>query len=89
LKAIKRQSKNSLQLRKSFDDEYVPMNTENTKTLEELLKNYNPAPQEYDPEIDGGDEYLIRDQHLEEKERLKDVITKLKEKNRGDRKVRR
>ncbi|MCK9374192.1 MAG: hypothetical protein M0P91_13500 [Sulfuricurvum sp.] len=65
------------------------MNTENTKTLEELLKNYNPAPQEYDPEIDGGDEYLIRDQHLEEKERLKDVITKLKEKNRGDRKVRR
>lgn len=65
------------------------MNTENAKTLEELLKNYTPVTEEYDPEIDGGDEFLIRDQHLEEKERLKDVITKLKEKQRNDRKVRR
>jgi len=61
----------------------------NTKTLEELLKNYNPEPLEYDPEIDGGDEFLIRDELLEEKERLKDVVTKLKEKQREARKVRR
>ncbi|MGA9045436.1 hypothetical protein [Sulfuricurvum sp.] len=61
----------------------------NTKTLEELLKNYNPKPLEYDPEIDGGDEYLIRDQLLQKKEELKDVVSKLKEKQRLDRKVRR
>lgn len=65
------------------------MSTENTKTLEELLKKYDPTPVEYDPESDGGDEYLIRDQHLEQKEVLKDVITKLKEKQRESRKVRR
>jgi len=65
------------------------MDAANTKTLEELLKNYNPEPLEYDPEIDGGDEFLIRDQLLEEKERLKDVVTKLKEKQRETRKVRR
>jgi hypothetical protein len=65
------------------------MDGSNTKTLEELLKNYNPEPLEYDPEIDGGDEFLIRDELLEEKERLKDVVTKLKEKQREARKVRR
>lgn len=65
------------------------MDAANTKTLEELLKNYAPEPLEYDPEIDGGDEFLIRDQLLEEKERLKDVVTKLKEKQRETRKVRR
>jgi hypothetical protein len=61
----------------------------NTQTLEELLKNYDPTPLEFDPEVDGDEEHLIRDDLLKEKERIKDVITKLKEKNRGDRKVRR
>lgn len=65
------------------------MDGANTKTLEELLKNYNPEPLEYDPEVDGGDEYLIRDELLKKKEELKDVITKLKEKQREDKKVRR
>ena len=65
------------------------MDSLNTKTLEELLKNYNPEPLEYDPEIDGGDEYPIRDELLKKKEELKDVITKLKEKQREDKKVRR
>jgi len=63
------------------------MNT--PQTLEELLKNYDPTPLEYDPEVDGDKEHLIRDDLLSEKERLKDVVTKLKEKHRGDRKVRR
>lgn len=65
------------------------MDTANTKTLEDLLKNYNPEPLEYDPEIDGGDEYLIREQLLKKKEELKDVVSKLKEKQRETRKVRR
>lgn len=59
------------------------------KTLEELLKDYDPNPVEYDPEVDGGDEHLVRDEHLAEKERLKDVVSKLKEKQRDSRKVRR
>jgi hypothetical protein len=65
------------------------MKNDKPLTLEEMLKNYTPEPLEYDPEVDGGDEFLIRDQLLEEKERLKDVVTKLKEKQREARKVRR
>lgn len=65
------------------------MSTEPSPTLEELLKNYDPKPVEYDPAIDGGDEHLIREDHLAEKERLKTVVDKLKEKQRENRKVRR
>jgi hypothetical protein len=54
-----------------------------------MLKNYSPEPLEYDPEIDGGDEHLIREELLKKKEELKDVVTKLKEKQRESRKVRR
>lgn len=59
------------------------------KTLEELLKNYDPTPIEFDPSVDGDEEHLIRDDLLAHKEQLKNVIDKLKEKQRGDRKVRR
>lgn len=59
------------------------------KTLEELLKNYDPTPIEFDPSVDGDEEHLIRDDLLAHKEQLKSVIDKLKEKQRGDRKVRR
>lgn len=65
------------------------MNNDKPMTLEELLKNYDPSPVEYDPDIDGGDEHLIRDEHLAEKDRLKSVVEKLKEKQRENRKVRR
>ena len=65
------------------------MNNDKPLTLEEMLKNYSPEPLEYDPEIDGGDEFLIREQLLKKKEELKDVVTKLKEKQREMRKVRR
>lgn len=65
------------------------MNEQHIKTLEELLSEYDASPITYDPSIDGDEEHLIRDDLLKEKERMKDVITKLKEKNRGDRKVRR
>jgi len=58
-------------------------------TLEELLQNYDPSPLEYDPEIDGDEEHLIRDDLLKKKEELKDVVTRLKEKQRETRKVRR
>jgi hypothetical protein len=57
--------------------------------IEAMLKNYQPETVEYDPEIDGGDEHKVRDERLKEKDELKDVITRLKEKNRGTRKVRR
>jgi len=57
--------------------------------IEAMLKSYRPEVVEYDPDTDGGEEHKVRDAHLEEKDRLKDVITRLKEKNRGTRKVRR
>ena len=60
-----------------------------TPDSEDLFKDWEPETVEYDPEIDGSEEHMIRDEMLEEKERLKDVITQLKEKNRGDRKLRR
>ncbi|MCJ7765661.1 MAG: hypothetical protein MUP09_06945 [Thiovulaceae bacterium] len=59
------------------------------KSMEELLKEYVPEIMYYKPEIDGGEEHMVRDELLSEKERLKERITRLKEKNRGDRKVRR
>lgn len=64
------------------------MNTP-SMTLEELLQNYDPSPLEYDPEVDGDEEHLIRDDLLKKKEELKDVVTRLKEKQRETRKVRR
>ncbi len=60
-----------------------------TPDAEDLFKNWEPEVLEYDPEVDGSEEHMIRDEMLDEKERLKDVITQLKEKSRGDRKVRR
>lgn len=57
--------------------------------IEKMLGNFDTEEVEYDPDVDGSDEHKIRDALLEEKEELKDVITRLKEKNRGDRKVRR
>lgn len=57
--------------------------------IEKLLGNYQSETVEYDPDVDGSEEHKIRDELLEEKEQLKDVITQLKQKNRGDRKVRR
>jgi hypothetical protein len=64
-------------------------NSTTEKNSEDLFKDYVPETMEYDPEVDGDEEHMIRDDMLEEKERIKDVITKLKEKNRGDRRVRR
>lgn len=58
-------------------------------TAEELFKDWKPETVEYDPEVDGSEEHKVRDELLSEKERLKEAITKLKEKKRGDRKVRR
>ncbi len=60
-----------------------------TEEIEKMLGNFEAEELEYDPDVDGSDEHKIRDALLEEKEELKDVITRLKEKNRGDRKVRR
>ena len=57
--------------------------------IEAMLAGYTPETVEYDSETDGGEEHKVRDERLREKEELKDVITRLKEKNRGNRKVRR
>lgn len=51
--------------------------------------DYVPKIMVYDPQIDGSDEHLIRDDHLAEKARLMDVISRLKKEKRGDDKTRR
>jgi len=65
------------------------MDKKNKTPKDDPFKDYVPEVVEYDPEVDGGEDHLIRDEHLAEKDRLKDAITRLKEKNRGNRKVRR
>lgn len=55
----------------------------------EKYADYVPKIMVYDPEVDGSDEHLIRDDHLAEKERLMDVISKIKNKQRGPNKTRR
>jgi hypothetical protein len=67
----------------------IAMSKDKPLTLEEMLKNYDPTPVEYDPAVDGDEEHLVRDELLRKKEELKDIVTKLKEKQRNDRKVRR
>lgn len=59
------------------------------KKSKKLYKDYVPEIMYYDPAVDGGSDHLIREDHLDEKERMKKMITKLKTENRGDRKVRR
>jgi len=51
--------------------------------------DYVPEIMEYDPKVDGGQEHLIRDDHLAQKESLMDVISKIKAKQRGPNKERR
>jgi hypothetical protein len=51
--------------------------------------DYVPKIMVYDPQIDGSDEHLIRDDHLAEKARLMEVISKLKKQQRGPDKTRR
>ena len=66
------------------------MNEKDTKqNKEDEFKDYVPETLEYDPDVDGDDEHLIRDALLEKKDTLLDQIRKAKEDNRGDRKVRR
>ncbi len=59
----------------------------NKKT--DLYKDYEPETVEYDPEVDGGEEHMERDEHLKTKETLYDKINSKKKDNRGDRRVRR
>ena len=51
--------------------------------------DYVPEIMEYDTKIDGGQEHMIRDEHLAQKESLIDVISKMKAKQRGPNKERR
>lgn len=65
------------------------MSNEKKIPAEELFKDYKPVVVEYDPEVDGDDEHLLRDDLLSEKERLHELINARKQANRGERRVRR
>jgi hypothetical protein len=48
------------------------------------FKDYKPEVVEYDEELDGGGEHLIRDDLMNEKEMLKAKITKAKAARKGN-----
>jgi hypothetical protein len=60
-----------------------------SEAKENKYADYVPKIMVYDPQIDGSDEHLIRDDHLAEKARLMEVISKLKKQQRGPDKTRR
>lgn len=49
---------------------------------EDLFKDWVPEVVEYDEEIDGGGEHLVRDELLAKKEELAESIMKMKNKRR-------
>ena len=61
------------------------MKKENEIPEDDPFRDYVPEVIEYDPEVDG----VMREEILSEKEKLRERITKRKERNRGERKVRR
>ncbi len=48
------------------------------KSSEDLFKDYVPETLEYDPDVDGSDEYKIRDKHLSDKEKLLEKFQNIK-----------
>ena len=59
------------------------------KDAKDIYKDYVPEVMDYDPEVDGGSEHLIREDLLSEKDRLRELITKRKMAIKGDNRVRR
>jgi hypothetical protein len=57
------------------------MSKEDTK---ELFKDYVPEVIEYDQEVDGGEIFKVRDEHLEHKESALELIRKAKAKAKGN-----
>lgn len=51
---------------------------------DDLFKDYVPVVKEYNEEVDGSDEHMIRETHLNTKESLLDKITKKKANNKGN-----
>ena len=56
---------------------------------EDKYKNFTPEIVEYDEDVDGSDEFKTRDKMLDEKDKLIDIMLKLKAKQRGPNKTRR
>ncbi len=57
-------------------------NKKDEKKEEDLFKDWVPEVVEYDEEVDGGGEHLVRDELLAKKEELAEKIIKMKEKRR-------
>lgn len=57
---------------------FIKLSEEKKLSIKEILKDYVPEILEYDPEVDGSDEHLIREVHLSTKEALVEKIRKAK-----------
>lgn len=60
------------------ETDFVKISLEKKQSIEEMLKNYTPEILNYDPEVDGSDEHLVREEHLSTKEALVEQIKKAK-----------
>ena len=60
------------------ESNFIKLSEEKKLSIQEMLKNYQPEILEYDPEVDGSDEHLIREEHLSTKEALVEKIRKAK-----------
>ena len=58
------------------------MSKKKDEKKEDLFKDWVPQVVEYNEEVDGGGEHLIRDELLAQKEELIDTIMKMKNKRR-------
>lgn len=58
------------------------MSKKKDEKKEDLFKDWVPEVVEYNEEVDGGGEHLIRDELLAQKEELIDTIMKMKNKRR-------
>jgi hypothetical protein len=60
------------------ENDFVKLSLEKRLSIEEMLKDYKPEILVYDPEVDGSDEHLVREEHLSTKEALVEKIRKAK-----------
>lgn len=57
---------------------FAKISQEKKQSIEEMLKNYIPEILVYDPEVDGNDDHMIREEHLSVKEALVEQIRNAK-----------
>lgn len=64
--------------REKKETNLIKISQEKKQSVQELLKDYKPEVLIYDPEVDGSDEHMTREDHLSTKELLAEKIRSAK-----------